>query len=109
MLFRSDYWLASNHNQQVETIVDYLSSEECVTELIIVDVGGTESTNAIISSLSINNDLECSVKVFTETDTQLYECMDATHTKNIYVRRSFDHITVNIMKTLCPILAIFVS
>jgi hypothetical protein len=108
MLFRSDYWLATNHTQQTETIVDFLDSEECVTELIIVDVGGTETTNAIVSDLALNEEIECSVKVYTENETKLYECVNATHTKNIYVRRGFDHITVNIMKTICPILAIFV-
>ena len=109
MLFQSDYWLASNHTQYVETIINFLQTDEGITNLIIVDTSGSESISAIILNLKLNNELDCSVNLYTDYEACTYEHTEATHTKNIYLRNSFDTNTFNIMRNLYPILAIFVS
>lgn len=108
MLFQSDYWLASNFSEKTETILDFLSTDEGIKTLVVIEKHISNDTYTILNSLS-RDDLDCKIELITETKSYSYENKNSEgHTKTIYVRNSLDDETVKLLKHLTPIFAIFV-
>lgn len=105
MLFQSDYWLACNYAEKVETIVDFLDTDEGIKTLVIIDNTISNATDTILESLK--HDLVPYVEFITAIQTKSYKGQQSYHRKTIYLYTSIDHALAT-MKTMQPILAIFV-
>jgi hypothetical protein len=110
MLFQSDYWLACNYAEKVETILDFLDTDEGIKTLVIIErgIGGiANATGTILESLK--NDLVPCVEFISGNEIKSYKGQESyhkTHRKTIYVYSSIDD-ALPLMKTMQPILAIF--
>jgi hypothetical protein len=108
MLFQSDYWFVSKYSERVETLRNFLETDEGITNLVIVDMANSGDINTIIESIKMDGNLDCSVNVYTTTNITLHESNNSDlHTKTIYVRDHFDLDTIDMIKATMPILAIF--
>ena len=108
MLFQSDYWLACNYAEKVETILDFLDTDEGIKTLVIIErgIGGiANATGTILESLK--NDLVPCVEFISGNEIKSYKGQESHNRKTIYVYSSIDD-ALPLMKTMQPILAIFV-
>ena len=108
MLFQSDYWLASIYSERLEVIQLILETDEGIqTHLVLDKTSVLTDTKDILDSLKDTNDLPCTVRLVTLTETIEYET-EEEYTKTIYVRNRLDTSTIHLMRTMFPILALFV-
>ena len=107
MLFQSDYWLACNYAEKVETILDFLDTDEGIKTLVVIDNTISNATGTILESLK--HDLVPYVEFITSnaSQTKSYKGQQSYHRKSIYLYTSIDD-ALTTMKTMQPILAIFV-
>jgi hypothetical protein len=104
MLFQSDYWLARNYAQKLETILDFLETDEGIKTLVIVDTTVTDVTKIILET--VKDVIAPCVELINTTYTCSYKGQES-YKKTIYVYTSLDNALVTIERTQ-PILAIFV-
>jgi len=110
MLFQSDYWLASNYAEKLETILDFLETDEGIKTLVIIERGITNAAGTILESLK--HDLAPYVEFITANQIKTYKGQEShkqhkQHRKTIYLYSSIDD-ALPVMKTTHPILALFV-
>jgi hypothetical protein len=103
MLFQSDYWFASNWNEKLETLQNFIGSSDDIVSLCII---GKDDVQAILDTIS-PDDIPCSLALITESEANFIK-RPGKHSKTIYVSSGFDVNTLALMKRLYPILAIFV-
>ena len=110
MLFQSDYWVASSYQEKLETIAQFVDTDEGITAMFVLDVNVTADLPSILEDLSDNDDLPCIINLITESGSNLFQPtgnLEDCHTKTIYVRNSIDADSLNIMRNNWPIMAIF--
>jgi hypothetical protein len=103
MLFQSDYWLATGIHEKTETLIDFLDTDPGITTLVILEKELTDDVKSLLDNISF----ECNVILSVRDNNYEYK-IDADHTKTIYVRNCLDDATIELMKNLTPIFAIFV-
>ena len=103
MLFQSDYWLASNYAEKLETILDFLDTDEGIKTLVIIDRGITNAAGTILESIK---DLGPYVEFISANQIKAYKGQES-YKKTIYLYSSIDD-ALPVMKTTQPILALFV-
>lgn len=106
MLFQSDYWFAQCLSQRIETIQTFLSEDEGIKTLIIIDVHSINDTEHIIDHLDKEGELPCVVELIIGLHKLVF-AKDDCPTKTIYVCKDIDDATLDLMKNVHPILAIF--
>ena len=109
VLFQSDYWFASTYSQRVETIQNFIE-EDSQRTLIIIDNAGTD-VKVIIDILNKEWQLVFLRLVIGNPDDleiHEYNLNDGPCNKTIYVLKSLDKMSLNLIERLTPILAIFV-
>lgn len=104
MLFQSDYWLASNYAEKLETILDFLDTDEGIKTLVIIDRGITNAAGTILESIK---DLGPYLEFISANQIKTYKGQESYHKKTIYLYSSIDD-ALPVMKTTQPILALFV-
>jgi len=109
MLFQSDYWLASNYAEKLETILDFLETDEGIKTLVIIDRGITNAAGTILESIE---DLGPYLEFISANQIKTYKGQEShnnhkQHKKTIYLYSSIDD-ALPVMKTTQPILALFV-
>ena len=103
MLFQSDYWLASNYAERLETIRNFIDTDEGIKTLVVID----KTLNCAKEVMNnINEELECNIKLISEVEEILYENLDSSHIKRIYIFKTIED-ALSLMKITQPILAIF--
>jgi len=107
MLFQSEYWFASNNSEKTETILDFLQTDEGIKDLVIIDINES-NIKSIIDFIIDINDYECNIKLIINSNIYNYELNKEYHTKTIHIYIKLDDISINMIKTLTPILAIFI-
>ena len=107
MLFQSDYWVASNNSEKTETIQDFLSTDEGIKELIIIDMNNS-NVKSIIEYIIDIDELECNINLIINSNMYKFELDEKYHTKNISVYPCLDDKSIDMIKKLTPILGIFV-
>jgi hypothetical protein len=113
MLYQSDYWVATGVLEQKETIINFLETDAGITSLVILDHrNDTTSTIKEIIESVYEEATECNLRFCIGSQTHTYDSnthgANETHTKTIHVRGGIDEATIALMKSLYPILAIFV-
>ena len=101
MLFQSDYWVASSYQEKLETIAQFVDTDEGITVMFILDVNITADVPSILEDLADNDDLPCIINLITESGSNLIQptgSLEDCHTKTIYVRNSIDTDSLNIMR-----------
>ena len=104
ILFQSDYWLASSYAQKLETILDFLDTDEGIKTLVIIDKTVVDVTKIILES--VQDVLTPCVELVNTTYTYSYKGHES-YKKTIHVYTSMDDALAT-MKTTHPILAIFI-
>jgi hypothetical protein len=78
MLFQSDYWLASNYAERLETIRNFIETDEGIKTLVVID----KTLNCVKEVMdNIHEELDCNIKVISEVEEILYENLDSSHMK----------------------------
>lgn len=110
MLFQSDYWLASNYAEKLETIRQFLDMDAGIKTFVIIDRNLTDDTKDIIETLKADCSLPHTVLLVIGTKTNHYASDEPTtgHTKTLHVRPSLDAETIQLLREEMPILALFV-
>ena len=114
MLFQSDYWFAENYSQRVETIQDFIQTDDGIRTLIILDKGKTGDARKILDYLRDEEQMPCHVKLVIglhEEASQIHmivPSIDIESKKTIYIINDFDSASIALFRNLQPILAIFV-
>jgi len=106
MLFQSDYWFAQCLSQRIETIQMFFSEDEGVKTLIIIDVHSINDTECILDRLDKDGELSCVVELTIGVHKIVFAKDDCPN-KTIYVCKDIDDVTLDLMKNVHPILAIF--
>jgi len=104
MLFQSDYWLACNYAEKVETILDFLDTDEGIKTLVIIDRTISDATGTILESL--NDLVPCVEFIANSSQTKSYKGQES-YKKTIYLYSSIDD-ALPVIKTTQPILAVFI-
>lgn len=108
MLFQSDYWLASIYSERLEVIQRFLETDEGIQTLLVLDQTSVRTdTKDILDVLKETNELPCTVRLVTETDTIEYST-EEEYTKTIYLRNRLDTSIIQLIRSQFPILALFV-
>jgi hypothetical protein len=108
MLFQSDYWLASNYSEKLETIRQFLDMDAGIKTFVIIDRNLTDDTKGIIETLKADCSLPHTVHLVIDKATNHYASDEADgHTKTIHVRISLDAETIQLLREEMPILALF--
>ena len=103
MLFQSDYWLASNYAERLETIRNFIDTDEGIKTLVVID----KTLNCAKEVMNnINEELDCNIKLISDVEEILYENLDSSHIKRIYIFKTIED-ALSLMKITQPILAIF--
>jgi len=108
MLFQSDYWLASNYAEKLETIRQFLDMDAGIKTIVIIDRNLTDDTKGIIETLKADCALPQTVHLVIGTTTNHYASDESDgHTKTIHLRTALDAETIQLMREEMPILALF--
>lgn len=107
MLFQSDYWLAKTYLSRIETLVDFLSTDKGIKTLVIINTAAINDTRTLLETLEAQGDVPCRVDLSIGPERYSYG-NEGDHTKTIYVVRSLDQTTIDMLDRWQPILAIFV-
>ena len=117
MLFQCDYWLAANASERIETLRDFLETDDGIKTLVIIEMNSESNLVNIIEQIVSEGQLSCSVSlVLSEScQTRVYE-MDSrddevgnvNHMKTVYVCPTLDNYAIDLLRTYTPILALFV-
>ena len=108
MLFQSDYWLASNYAEKIETIRQFLDMDAGIKTIVIIDRNLTDDTKTVIETLKADCSLPHTVHLVIGTTTNHYASDEPTgHTKTIHLRTVFDAETIQLLREEMPILALF--
>jgi len=108
MLFQSDYWLASNINEQAETLHSFLTTDAGITSLVIILKTGNNDVGCVLNGITDDTEFDCNINLITKSGTETYGSDPAKHTKSIYVFSNLDAEAITLMQTTQPIFAIFV-
>ena len=107
-LFQSDYWFASTYSQRIETIQNFIEADGQRT-LIIIDTAET-NVRQIMDTLRDEWELPFVRLILGDPDElEVYEYnfTEGNCNKSIFVFKSLDKNTLDLIKKLTPILAIF--
>ena len=114
MLFQSDYWVAASVSECAETLRDFLGSDEGIKTLVIIQKRDYDSAK-IMDQVVSEGYLSCNVNLVLDKggQTRAYEpendeVGNINHMKTIYVCDALDDYAVDLLRTLTPILALFV-
>lgn len=110
MLYQSDYWLACSYGQKIETMRNFLDTDDGIITLLVIDKNMTTNTKDILEYLNEEDELPCAVELICSSGVIVYNphIQTTNKMKSVYVRSNIDEDAIIIMKTLYPILAIFV-
>jgi len=118
MLFQSDYWVAANASERLETLRDFLETDSGIRSLVVIQKGGVDADLVqIMEQIVSESDLLCNVtlvlwggqeRTYKSDSDKEDEVGNITHMKTIYVCHAFDDYAVNLLRMLTPILALFV-
>jgi hypothetical protein len=106
-LFQSDYWFASTYSQRIETIQNFIEADGQRT-LLIIDT----ATNVKEIMDTLNNEWSLPFVRLILGDPDKLEVYEYNFTedhcnKSIFVLKYLDKNTLDLIKRLTPILAIF--
>ena len=114
MLFQSDYWVAASGSERMETLRDFLDTDEGIQNLIIIQKNPESDLVKILEQIVDEGYLRCNLTlVLGEGKTHVYESTadevgNITHMKTIYLCSGLDDHAVDLLRRLTPILALFV-
>ena len=114
MLFQSDYWVAASASERTETLRDFLDTDEGIQNLVIIEKNPESDLVKLVEQIVAEGYLRCNVSlVLGQGTTQVYEATvdeigNITHMKTIHLCTGLYDNTVDLLRRLTPILALFV-
>lgn len=106
------YWFASSYSQRIETLQNFLETDEYIRTLVVLDIYSANDVKGMLESLDNQEQIPCNVRLVLgtpETPLEIYEfeAGELLERKTIFVVRNLDEITLRLIKNTSPILAIF--
>jgi hypothetical protein len=117
MLYQSDYWLAASASERLETLRDFLDTDEGIRTLVIIEKYAESDLVKLVEQIVSEGHLMCNVSLVLcescqtrlyEEDSQHDEVGNVNHMKTIYACPALDNYAVDLLRTYTPILALFV-
>jgi hypothetical protein len=106
MLYQSDYWLATNFAEKIETVLQFLDTDEHIKTLMIIDKNPLSDAKDVFEYLDEKNELKYKINLIIGTYTCSYG--NSNQEKTIYISYNLNEETIRLMKDIQPILAIFI-
>jgi len=108
MSFQGNYYVATSESERLETIQNFLENSKINTLLILQKNYESWEIVSILNRISYLYDYN--VNLITEYGgTSLHNGNNnSVNVKTIYIRENIDDSTINLMKNIEPILAIFI-
>ena len=109
MIFQNNYWFATSEPDRLETIQHFLEQDAEIKTLLILQKN-YESWEIVSILDRISYLYAYNVNLITEYGgTQLYNGKDnSVNIKTIYLCENMDDETINLIKNVKPIIAIFI-
>jgi len=104
MIFQADYWLATEPNEKIELIQQFVCDDYLYTMVIISKMDF--DVQQIVKDLEIMDDLFCKVIIHSDTSSISFNADEDSKTKVIYLCKDLDTATIHI-KTHMPLVAFF--
>ena len=106
MVYQSDYWLATNFAEKIDTVLQFLQTNDNIKPLMIIDKNPLSDAKDVFEYLDEKNELKYKINLIIGTYTCSYGNNDLE--KTIYISYNLNEATIRLMKDIQPILAIFI-